>query len=300
MQNSSYYELLKIERDASPHVIKSAYKSLALKYHPDRRCGGEQSDLSMSMLNQAYEILSDPEKRKNYDDILLTSELNGFYKEKSKDNDSVNCSAQIFWSKTFIVKFIQWVPCKNSNIKLFKSKYFLIFATTGFVSVVLFFMNVSKLTSPVKHPEISLRSDINSNQEKQPINQSVNVRCPGHTAHEYQNRQWPLFPTYIKEPVIIRDSPSIEVYNSHGKENIIGRLVSVADQKVSVLREFYIPAKMSFKIKGLEAGRYSIEYFNVETGCGFKSAPFDMSDVQDIERIKLHRQDLSDNDATPQ
>lgn len=300
MQNSSYYELLKIERDASPHVIKSAYKSLALKYHPDRRCGGEPSDLSMSMLNQAYEILSDPEKRKNYDDILLTSELNGFYKEKSKDNDSVNCSAQTFWIKTSIVKFIRWVPCKNSNIKLLKSKYFLLFATSGFVSVVLFCMNVSKLTSPAKNSEISLSRDIYSNKEKQLFNKSIIGSCQYHAAHKYQNRQLPLFPTYIKEPVITRDYPSIEVYNSHVKENIIGRLVSVADQKVSVLREFYIPAGMSFKINGLEAGRYSIKYFNVETGCGFKSAPFDMSDVEDIEKIKLHRQDLSDNDATPQ
>lgn len=57
------YQILQVSRNAEPEVIKSAYKSLAKKYHPDNQVAG-LSDQKMKDVNWAYKILSDPEKRK--------------------------------------------------------------------------------------------------------------------------------------------------------------------------------------------------------------------------------------------
>ena len=62
-----YYEVLGVERGASQAEIKSAYRKLAKKYHPDSNAGNPQAEQMFKDVNEAYSILSDPEKKKLYD-----------------------------------------------------------------------------------------------------------------------------------------------------------------------------------------------------------------------------------------
>ncbi len=64
---SDYYELLGIDRDADSQTIKQAYRKLALKYHPDRNPNDPQSEMKFKEIAEAYQVLSDPEKRQTYD-----------------------------------------------------------------------------------------------------------------------------------------------------------------------------------------------------------------------------------------
>ncbi len=64
----NYYELLEIDENASEEVVKAAYRALAKKYHPD--ICGEDKEKRMTELNTAFEILSNPEKRRDYDKSL--------------------------------------------------------------------------------------------------------------------------------------------------------------------------------------------------------------------------------------
>ena len=66
-EKRNYYEVLGVERGASPDEIKSAYRKLAMKYHPDRNQGSEEAAEKFKEINEANETLSDPEKRKQYD-----------------------------------------------------------------------------------------------------------------------------------------------------------------------------------------------------------------------------------------
>jgi molecular chaperone DnaJ len=62
-----YYEILEITRDADSGVIKKAYRKQALKYHPDRNEGDKEAEEKFKLVNEAYQVLSDSQKKSTYD-----------------------------------------------------------------------------------------------------------------------------------------------------------------------------------------------------------------------------------------
>lgn len=67
MAKKDYYEVLGITRDADEREIKKAYKRLAMKYHPDRNKGDKSTEEQFKEVKEAYEILTDPQKKAAYD-----------------------------------------------------------------------------------------------------------------------------------------------------------------------------------------------------------------------------------------
>ena len=67
MAKRDYYEVIGVPRDAGQDAIKQAYRKLARKYHPDANPGNPEAEEQFKEINEAYEVLGDPEKRARYD-----------------------------------------------------------------------------------------------------------------------------------------------------------------------------------------------------------------------------------------
>ena len=62
-----YYEVLGVPKDADDAALKKAYRVLAKKYHPDANPGDKEAEAKFKEASEAYSVLSDPEKRRQYD-----------------------------------------------------------------------------------------------------------------------------------------------------------------------------------------------------------------------------------------
>ncbi|MCX6055856.1 MAG: DnaJ domain-containing protein [Chloroflexi bacterium] len=69
MDYKDYYKILGLERNVAQDSIKKSYRKLAMKYHPDQNRGNKQAEEKFKEINEAYEVLSDPQKRQRYDQL---------------------------------------------------------------------------------------------------------------------------------------------------------------------------------------------------------------------------------------
>ena len=66
-EKRDYYEVLGVSKDADDAAIKRAYRQLAKKYHPDMNPGDKEAEAKFKEASEAYAVLSDPDKRRQYD-----------------------------------------------------------------------------------------------------------------------------------------------------------------------------------------------------------------------------------------
>ena len=71
-QKRDYYEVLGLQKGASEEEIKKAYRKLAKQYHPDLHPGDKEAEAKFKEVNEAAQVLGDPEKRAKYDQFGLS------------------------------------------------------------------------------------------------------------------------------------------------------------------------------------------------------------------------------------
>jgi curved DNA-binding protein CbpA len=89
MNQGDYYQILGIDRNANPPTIKQAYRRLAFQYHPDRNKETPAAVEKMKEVNEAYAVLSDPRKRRDYDTLRERYGPSGFdrFKQSYSEED---------------------------------------------------------------------------------------------------------------------------------------------------------------------------------------------------------------------
>ena len=98
--DKNYYDILEINKNASQEIIDKAYKTLVKKYHPDLQEDNLKSiyEAKIKQINEAYSVLSDPEKRKNYDLYIKNNEVSEEDFNNLK-NENINLKNEIDYLK---------------------------------------------------------------------------------------------------------------------------------------------------------------------------------------------------------
>lgn len=78
MAKKDYYEILGLQKGASEEDIKKAFRKLAIQYHPDKNKGDKEAEEKFKEINEAYQVLTDPEKKAQYDQFGTTDFNGGF------------------------------------------------------------------------------------------------------------------------------------------------------------------------------------------------------------------------------
>ena len=103
--DKNYYDILQINRNASPEIIEKAYKTLAKKYHPDlqKEEDKKQSEAILKDINEAYETLSNLEKKQAYDNTLKQQEASYASAHNNQnintDNNSQSTQQELLYRK---------------------------------------------------------------------------------------------------------------------------------------------------------------------------------------------------------
>lgn len=120
---ADYYEVLGLNRNADSTQIRTAYKRLAMQYHPDRNPGNPQAEEIFKVVNEAYHILSDPLKKSRYDSRLNSQHTGPVYTEA-------------YWREVHRKQYAQWQHAQKKRY-VFDKNYFKIQGLAFLVFLVM-------------------------------------------------------------------------------------------------------------------------------------------------------------------
>lgn len=108
--NKNYYDILQVNKNASPEIIEKAYKTLAKKYHPDLQTeeNKKQAEEILKEINEAYEVLSDLEKKQHYDKLLMEQEKINFSTSQKNNPLQNNSTENTQHTKEELLKQLQY------------------------------------------------------------------------------------------------------------------------------------------------------------------------------------------------
>ncbi len=111
----NYYQILGLQRDVSQEEIKKAYRRIAKQYHPDSNPGNREAEKKFKEASEAYEVLGNEEKRKNYDH-KLTTEWNKPKPTKTAENKTtVKQPFPFFSTEESFEHFFGFCPLDNKT-----------------------------------------------------------------------------------------------------------------------------------------------------------------------------------------
>ena len=292
----THYDNLKVARDAPDFVIRAAYKTLSQNYHPDKNPGDARAAQVMSLINQSYEVLSDPVRRREHDQWIAREES----KVRSQTGAQTSSQNPEPQAQQPAAK-----PERSLTGRMLMAPLMLIgrviVAEPRLAVLALVFggfwiwMAVTPDPPPPPGPK-PYRSQV-------PATPSMIISQPPDPAipsmlkkgEDYSRpstapngRPWPSASGYVKGYPIDNDSGHSEVTvdNAQNDSDVFVKLVSLDEETAFPVRQFYIPAGSRFKMNKVTAGKYDIRYRDLNSGGLSRSESFEITETRTDEGIE--------------
>jgi hypothetical protein len=264
----THYDNLNVSENAPEEVIRAAYKALALRFHPDRNNGSAESRRVMQILNEAYEVLSDSTKRREYDRLLVAVRAQGAARSQAATQpDSFPKrqpqpkAAPVAPSRGILVGLLAFI---FSDFRI--TLVVIGLCIWGFTS-----LTAKKTPSRAYSPSSTTPSYTPSSYTPPPARPKW-VRPSLSPA----GTPWPTTAGYVSGYQIQAQGglSTVTIDNTSNSSDVFLKLVWLSSSEAIPARMCYIPAYSRFTFSSVMAGRYDVRYRDLTTGGLSKTEEF--------------------------
>ena len=247
MQQKNYYILLGVTHKATPDELKIAYRNLAKKYHPDINPNNKSAEDFFKEIQQAYNVLSDSEKRKLYDlKFFGTTQNNGRSGSiHNATHKQYNGNAYQYAQQQAGQKNQFYANRKAPPTKKDKSERYQILASIGIAFILLYFIISYSSRKKARPTKI--------------VTTQVETKEPQKAKPQIDDFASPYTYFFGKEIADENSQNNIFIHNSEMSEAIVC-LVETGKEKKTI-RNQYINAGRSFKMNNIPDGNYFLKIY---------------------------------------
>jgi hypothetical protein len=260
----THYDNLKVTRDASPEVIRAAYRALSQKFHPDRNTGNPEAARIMVLVNAAYEVLSDPGRRRQHDNWIA-------HQEATRDREALLAALR---REPAAASNAESVRKTSASVLSKVSRHWLPYAVVG---LLLWIALYEDSNSPAPKP--------NPYSAELPKKLHFYVR----PAVAPNGSAWPQTSGYVEGyPLLNSDGhSSLTIDNSNNNSDVFLKLVSLDGTSETNVRQVFISASQSFTMSDISPGSYEIRYRDLASGHLSRSEVMEIAEVRNARGISF-------------
>ena len=266
----THYDNLKVTADASDEVIRAAYRALSQKHHPDRNPDNADAHRILSIINQSYAVLSDPQQRRAHDIWIAEQRRLAMQAQTQRQQHSASQrQAQLQHRQQAVAAYQRQReavrPTRPAKYALHAWRQWLGMALVVLLPVAGWWWWQAQATPAV--PAIST---------------SLSATAPNGQA-------LPAGKGYVAGYPVLRQRGRnvVQVDNSGLNSGVFAQLYELRGGKLTAIRSFYIPAGERFSVTQVGDGDFSLHYRRVDNGEWQISAPWL---IENTERSGQYRQ----------
>lgn len=256
-QIHTHYDNLKVARNAPPEVIRAAYKTLSQKFHPDRNSGNTEAVRIMAIINTSYEVLSNPDQRKEHDLWVVQQEL--MAAQAAKPNSQPRPASQQARTQP-----LTRITTDGAIAHLLR--YWVLYGLAGFLILI---WATDKPRTPPPGPKPYQANPAPVRPEYVRPSTAPN------------GQPWPVSAGYVKgyQRLHADGLSTVTVDNSRNDSDVFVKLVSLDSAQAYPVRQFYILAFGSFTLNKVTDGTYDIRYRDLGSGGLSRSESFSLKET---------------------
>jgi hypothetical protein len=260
MALKNYYIVLGVKSTATIDEIKAAFRELAKKYHPDKNPGNKAAEEYFKEIQEAYMVLSNPEKKRNYDLKMMYGSSAQSKAQNTPHGRYTGNAYQYAQQQARTKNNFQFNNIKSSPKHKPEERY-QVMVSVGIALLLLYFI-ISYSTSSSKKQERNTHTLQNQEFVNEKIKELMNSEVKSQTAQntpQINNFDSPYTKYFGEEVYIDGNKNSIKISNSSYCEAVVCLVENKAPFKT--IRNQYINAGATFKMNEVPNGNYYLKIF---------------------------------------